>query len=93
MKLNVDGSIKRYKARLVAKGFTQKFEEDFDEVFAPLVKQTFFRTLSPIAPAKKMIVTHIDDKNVFLNCFLEHDIYMKQPECFVVEGKENNDCL
>ena len=34
-KLNGDGEIDTYKARFVARGFTQKYEEDYDETFAP----------------------------------------------------------
>lgn len=90
LKLDADGKIQRYKARLVAKGFTQKFGQDYDEVFAPVVKQTVFRTLLAIASSRKMKVVHIDVKNAFLNGDLINEVYMRQPEGFVVKGKENH---
>lgn len=36
LKQNSDGSINKYKARLVAKEYVQRYEVDFDKVFAPV---------------------------------------------------------
>lgn len=36
LKRNSDGSINKHKARLVAKGYVQRYDIDFDEVFAPV---------------------------------------------------------
>lgn len=76
-----DGSSK-YKARLVAKGFSQKYGQDYDEVFAPVVKQSTFRILLSVASYKNMSVNHIDIKTAFLNGDLDNEVYLKQPEGF-----------
>jgi hypothetical protein len=38
----------RYKARLVAKGYRHILGIDFNDVFSPVVKHSFFRTLLSI---------------------------------------------
>ena len=57
-----DGKVVQYKARLVPKGFSQVYGADYDEVFAPVAKQTTFRTLLSIAATRKLIVKHVDVK-------------------------------
>ena len=49
IKCKVDGSIERYKTRLVAKGFTQTFELDYHENFAPIAKINSIRVLLSLA--------------------------------------------
>lgn len=90
-KTDSNGNVARFKARLVAQGFSQKFGTDYDQVFAPVAKQTTFRTLLVIASKENLIVQHIDAKAAFLNGELEETIYMKQPPGFE-EGEPNLVC-
>lgn len=93
IKKDACGKIQRYKARLVAQGFSQKFGTDYDEVFAPVAKQITFKILLAVASVEKMKVKHFDVKTAFLYGELEEPIYMKQPQGFIVEGKEHQVCL
>ena len=49
IKCKADGSIERYKTRLVAKGFTQAFELDNHENFAPIANINSIRVLLSLA--------------------------------------------
>lgn len=92
LKRDNDGNISRFKARLVAKGFSQRFGTDYDEVFAPVVRQTTFRTLMSVAAKRKMTVKQYDVKTAFLHGNLEEEIFMKQPPGFAVKGQESKVC-
>jgi hypothetical protein len=82
----------RYKARLVAKGYSQIPGIDFNDVFSPVVKYSSIRTLLSIVAMHDYELEQIDVKTAFLHGELEEDIYMEQPEGFVVPGKENLVC-
>jgi hypothetical protein len=87
-----DGTIEKYKARLVAKGFTQKKEEDYFDTYSPVARLPTICVLLALATAYKLLVHQMDVKTTFLNGELEEEIYMQQPEGFVVKGKESKVC-
>lgn len=90
-KTDASGKVTRYKARLVAQGFSQKFGTDYDQVFAPVARQTTFRVLLSIASKQNLLVHHLDIKtiyNIFLNGKLPETIYMKQPPGFIADDKD-----
>jgi transposase InsO family protein len=92
IKRHADGSIDRYKARLVAKGFSQKEGLDYKETFAPVAKFASIRTLLALAAHQDYEVHQMDVKTAFLNGDLDVELYMRQPEGFVVAGQEELVC-
>ena len=92
VKHDENGKIDRFKGRLVAKGFLQKFGVEFDETFSPVVRFTSIRALLAFAVSRNMFIHQMDVVTAFLNGTLEEDIYMEQPEGYVVAGKENLVC-
>lgn len=91
-KIGSDGSIEKYKARLVAKGYSQVEGVDYGEIFSPVAKMMSIRFLLSIATAYDLEVEQMDVKTAFLHGGLEEDIYMTQPEHYVVKSKSNLVC-
>nr|CAN77134.1 hypothetical protein VITISV_039954 [Vitis vinifera] len=86
-----DGS-KCYKARLVVKGFQQKEGIDYTEIFSPVVKMSTIRLVLGMVAAENLHLEQLDVKTAFLHGDLEEDLYMIQPEGFIVQGQENLVC-
>jgi hypothetical protein len=91
-KLNAEGKVDKYKDRLVAKGYSQLQGIDFDEIFSPVSKSTSIRFLLFVVVAFDFQVEHMDVKTTFLHGDMEEEIYMKQPEGYVVKGKKELVC-
>ena len=79
------------KARLVVKGFKQK-GLDYFNTYSPVTRITSIRMLIVLAAVYDLQIHQMDVKIVFLNGELEKEIYMEQPEGFVVPVKENKVC-
>ena len=91
-KFNAEGKVEKYKAQLVEKGYSQVERIDFGEIFSPVAKLTYIRFLLSIAATFDLEVEQMDVKTTFLHGDLEEEIYMKQPEGFVVKGKKELVC-
>ncbi|KAI5343342.1 hypothetical protein L3X38_011218 [Prunus dulcis] len=88
-KLNLDGSVQKNKARLVAKGYAQKPGLDYNETYAPVGRLDTIRTLIALAAKKGWKLFQVDVKSAFLNGVLQEEVYVNQPEGFVIKGKED----
>ncbi|KAL0451611.1 UNVERIFIED_CONTAM: Retrovirus-related Pol polyprotein from transposon TNT 1-94 [Sesamum latifolium] len=86
---NTDGSIQTFKARLIAKGFKQKEGVDYFDTYAPIARIASIRVLLALASIYKLNVHQMDVKMTFLNGDLSEEVYMEQPEGFVLPGNEN----
>jgi hypothetical protein len=82
----------RYKGRLVVQGFGQKHGIDYDETFSPVVRyETVCFILAKVC-VEDWDLKSMDVSTAFLNGELNQEIYMKQPEGFIVKGKEHCIC-
>ena len=88
-KYNSDGTIEKHKARLVAKGFKQKYGIDYEETFASVARQETIRLVLSLAAHKGWKVMHMDVKSAFLNGYLQEEVYVEQPQGFIIKGKEH----
>ena len=89
IKTDAEGSVERFKARLVAQGFSQKPGIDYDETFSPVARFESVRTVIALAVQTDLKLHQIGVTTAFLNGDLKKEVYMKQPEGFVVKGQEH----
>ena len=92
VKYGSHGKAERFKGRLVAKGYAQKYGIDYEETFSPVVRFTSIRSLLAFAVQNDMLIHQMDVVTAFLNGKLDEEIYMEQPEGYVIAGKENLVC-
>ena len=76
-KRSANGTIERHKARLVAQGFSQKYGQDYDETFSPIVRFESLRTVIALAVQNGFKLHQMDVMTTFLNAELKEEVYMK----------------
>jgi hypothetical protein len=91
-KLRSDGTIDKYKVRLMAKGYTQKESEDLFDTYSHVGRLTIIRVLLSLVASHGLLVHQMDVKTIFLNGELEKEIYMTQPNGFVIKDQEDKVC-
>lgn len=72
----------RNKSRLVAQVFHQKENIYLTKTFAPTARLEAIRIMFAFVAHKNIKLFQTDDKSVFLNGFIEEEIYVKQPPSF-----------
>ncbi|CAA7042757.1 unnamed protein product [Microthlaspi erraticum] len=91
-KMLIGGAIDKFKARLVIQGFRQREGIDYFDTYAPVVRISSIRFLIGLAAIHDLVIHQMDVKTAFLNGVLEEEVYMEQPEGFVVPGSEHKVC-
>lgn len=81
-KRDVTGNVIQYKARLVAKGYSQRKEEDYNETYSPVVRNSALRYLFAYAANHGMIIHQMDAVSAFLQGEINEEIYIAQPQQF-----------
>ena len=89
VKLNPNGSVKRYKARFVAKGYTQREGLYFFETFSLVAKTISIRVLIALASAQRWPLHQLDINNAFLHSDLE-EVYMDLPPSYHSKGESTS---
>ena len=91
-KMKADGSIDKYKARLIIKGYKQKEGLNYFDTYSPVTRISSIRMLIAITAIHNLEIHQMDVKTAFLNGDLDEEIYMEQPEGFIVLGQEKKVC-
>ncbi|GJT40280.1 retrovirus-related pol polyprotein from transposon TNT 1-94 [Tanacetum coccineum] len=82
-KLDENGIVTRNKARLVAQGYNQQEGINYDETYAPVARLESIRILLAYACALDFKLFQMDVKSVFLNGFINEEVYVAQPPGFI----------
>ncbi|GKB78234.1 zinc finger, CCHC-type containing protein [Tanacetum coccineum] len=71
------------------KDFKQKSGIDYFDTYAPVACISTIRLLIDMASIHNLIIHQMDVKTTFLNGDLDEEVYMNQPQGFIMPGKEN----
>jgi len=83
---NAPGEVVRYKAWLIAKGFSQILDQDYDEIFAPVVCYDSLRLLLALSACKGWRPRQLDVKTAFRYGILKNEVHVNLPKGSRVDG-------
>ena len=90
--MRIDGTIDTFKSCLVVQGFRQKHGIDHFDTIAPVARTTTIRLLVALASIHNLVIHQMEVKTTFFYRELDEEVYIKQPEGFVLKGHENKVC-
>ncbi|GKB11698.1 zinc finger, CCHC-type containing protein, partial [Tanacetum coccineum] len=73
-------------------GFKQKSRIDYFDTFAPVACISTIRLLIAMTLIHNLVIHQMDVKIAFLNGDLDEEVYMNQPQGFIMPGNENKVC-
>eukprot|EP00253_Pinus_taeda_P015597 PITA_15597 len=91
-KLNENGEVVRNKARLVCKGYAKQEGIDFEENFSLVARLEAIRMFLALSSFQKFKVFQMDVKSTFLNGDLNEEVYIEQPDGFILRNDPNLVC-
>ncbi|GJW01642.1 zinc finger, CCHC-type containing protein [Tanacetum coccineum] len=71
------------------KGFKQKSGIVYFDTYAPVARISTIRLLIAMASIHNLIILHMDVKTAFLNCELDEEVYINQPQGLIMRSNEN----
>ena len=89
---NENGDVIRIKAKLFCKRYTQQEGIDFEESFAPVARLDAIRMFLAISSFQEFRVYQMDVKSTFLNGDLEEEVYIEQPDGFILGNDQKLVC-
>ena len=78
--------------RLTNLHFIKREGVDYFDTYAPVARIMFICVLLALASIYEFIVHQMDVKTTFLNGDLDEEVYMEQPEGFVLPRNEKKVC-
>jgi hypothetical protein len=92
IKHGADRSLENFKEIFVAIGFTQKDGIKYEETLSLVATYTPIRTIIALAPFLGWKLHQMDVKTTFLNGKIEQEVFVKQPDGFVLHNKCTHVC-
>lgn len=86
-KLNSENVVTKLKSRLVVLGNLQKFGQDFQETYAPVINTTSLRYVFDLAARSGMVLHSMDVSNAFVQSPVDKDIYVSQIPGYEIDSK------
>lgn len=88
-KFKPDGTLLKKKVRVVAKGYAQREGEDYDKIFSPIARIETIRLFMALGTQRRWRLYQLDVKTTFLNGELKEEVFVYQPEGFIISGEED----
>lgn len=73
---------------MVAKFYGKEYGIDYTEVYAPVARMDTIRLMIAVAAQRGWSILHMDVKSVFLHGTIDEDIYVQQPQGYIIKGQE-----
>jgi hypothetical protein len=77
----------------VARGFSQVEGIDYEETFSLVAQYTSIRTIIALAASMGWRLHQMDVTTAFLNGEIEEEVYIEQPDGFVIHEKDSHVCM